>query len=278
MRFFLISLALFSFGNVFSQKQFFSYSLTGVVTEEISKLPVPGATVVLFGSDNTKLEMKTDQYGRYVFQGDAINPHTSYVISATGLDVRTKDFPDGMIGMPKYKFSTRDTFNTVAFVFNPVLRKMSVTDYSPVVVFKQNTSQLYDSAALQQVEDMYKILIENPNISVEVRGHAGVSELNAQELALERAKVVKDQLIGLGVLPERLTTAGVVKEDSVFLSANFSYDHFKQFYSLEQFRTQVFFVITSRFFPYKNPPQKTPEIKVAESKSEGGDTDPNIGE
>ena len=254
--------------KVFSQN---TYSLRGTVTEEMTKLPLPGATVKLVGSDNTSLEIKTDASGKYVFPDGAIKPNTTYVVSASGLDVKTKDFPDGVLGNPKAKISTNDLIQSTSFIQDFILKKIITTDYSPMVIFKKNKSELYDSIALMEIEYMSKLLINNPNITIEIKGHAGTIELNAKKLALQRAEVVKKRLLDFGINPQRLSVTSNVQADSIFLNNDLSYEeHFKQFYSIEQYRTRVYIVIIRKDFPDGKPKQMAPDIKVTKEDDKWG--------
>jgi len=60
------------------------------------------------------------------------------------------------------------------------------------------------------LEIVYQLLVDNPNIYVEISGHTdnvGSAAVN-NKLSLERAKSVVDYLIQKGIAKERLTSVG----------------------------------------------------------------------
>ncbi|HEY4799708.1 MAG TPA: hypothetical protein VII99_11575, partial [Bacteroidia bacterium] len=122
------------------------YMLEGYVTEEKSKLPIPGATIKLVGSDNTSYEVKTDSKGYYKYEANGqaryINSNTSYVVSASALDIKTTDFPDGCLGTPKAKVTTVGLKESTNFRQDFVLKKIVKEMRMPLVLFNLDKDDL----------------------------------------------------------------------------------------------------------------------------------------
>ena len=62
----------------------------------------------------------------------------------------------------------------------------------------------------QSLDDVYSILEENPELRIEIKGHADIigTESYNQRLSENRARAVMEYLVNKGIDPERLSTAG----------------------------------------------------------------------
>ncbi|MBO4581873.1 MAG: OmpA family protein [Bacteroidales bacterium] len=77
------------------------------------------------------------------------------------------------------------------------------------IFFDHNKTTLR-AASLIEIENIYKLLTENPNLCIEISGHTdnvGSAAYN-KKLSLGRAKAVVDALVKKGIDPSRLTSAG----------------------------------------------------------------------
>ncbi|HOS17523.1 MAG TPA: OmpA family protein, partial [Bacteroidales bacterium] len=77
------------------------------------------------------------------------------------------------------------------------------------IFFEFNKATLLKES-LADLEIVYQLLVDNPNIYVEISGHTdnvGSAAVN-NKLSLERAKSVVDYLIQKGIAKERLTSVG----------------------------------------------------------------------
>ncbi|MBI3500673.1 MAG: OmpA family protein [Bacteroidetes bacterium] len=201
------------------------YMLEGTVTEEMTKLPVPGATVKLVGSDNSSFELKTDDKGYYRFEANGqaryINSNTSYVVSASALDVKTKDFPDGLLGNPKAKITTVGLKESTNFKQDFVLKKIVREMRMPMVLFNLDKFDLdHPSNPKDSLEYLVKVMTENPNITVELQAHTDYrndAKYN-QTLSYNRAKTCVDYLVTeKGIDPARISPAGYGKSQPATL-------------------------------------------------------------
>ena len=171
------------------------FTLSGKVFESRSKTLVAGATLKLVSSDGSIVETKTDSFGNYFFDATKIKANTSYVASATGFDVKTKQFPEGLLGNPKYKFSTKDSVSSISFIKDFYLIQVYACDFIiPNILFEKNTAEL-QAVFKDSLNVVVKIMISNPNIVMEIGGNARTDEKNADSLALKRAETVINYMV-----------------------------------------------------------------------------------
>lgn len=202
----------------FSQPKF---TLSGKVTEESSKKKVAGATVKMVGSDNTSLETKTDSSGNYFFGTNVIKPNTSYVVSTHALDVRSIDFPDGILGNPKAKLTTIGADSSVNFKQDFLLKRRLACGYFrlPLLSFSKNSDSITTSSK-NDLDYLCKIMEENPNFTFEIAAHSSYDETNALQLSAKRAKKVFDYLLAKGIDGGRLSPSAYGGTKSFVLNAN----------------------------------------------------------
>ena len=282
------------------------FMLEGIVTDCDSKLPVPGATVKLVGSDNTSFDIKTDSKGYYKYEANGqsryINANTSYVVSASGLDVKTVDFPDGLLGNPKAKITTVGLTVSTNFKQDFCLKKIVKEMRMPLVLFNLDKYDLnHPSNPKDSLEFLVKVMSESPNITVELSAHTDYrsdAKYN-QTLSFNRAKTCVDYLISAkGIDPNRIVPAGYgesrpAKTDrelvtpsgkhiptgtilsEAWIDKNFPKGKNKDDYEfvMQQNRRVVFTILRKDYVPKEgasNGPKTAPEIKVTQSMDEGG--------
>ena len=285
------------------------YMLEGYVTEELTKLPVPAATVKLVGSDNTSYELKSDEKGyyRYETNGQAryINSNTSYVVSASALDVKTPDFPDGLLGNPKAKITTVGLKESSNFRQDFVLKKIVKEMRMPLVLFNLDKYDLaHPSNPKDSLEFLVKVMSESPNITVELSAHTDYrsdAKYN-QTLSFNRAKTCVDYIImEKGIDPNRISPAGYGESrpsktdrdlttpsgkliptgtilSQTWIDKNFPEKKNKDDYEyvMQINRRVVFTILRKDYVPKGTPegqPKTAPEIKITKSESEGGEGD-----
>ncbi len=285
------------------------YMLEGYVTEELTKLPVPNATVKLVGSDNTSFEIKTDAKGYYKYETNGqsryINSNTSYVVSASALDVKTPDFPDGLLGNPKAKITTVGLKESTNFRQDFVLKKIVKEMRMPLVLFLLDKYGLdHPSNPKDSLEFLVKVMSESPNITVELSAHTDYrsdAKYN-QTLSFNRAKTCVDYLISeKGIDPNRISPAGYGESrpsvtdrnlttpsgklipkgttlSQAWIDKNFPEKKNKDDYEfvMQINRRVVFTILRKDYVPKgttEGQPKTAPEIKVTKSESEGGEGD-----
>src|ERR1035437_1125348 len=285
------------------------YMLEGYVTEELTKLPVPNATVKLVCSDNTSFEIKTDAKGYYKYETNGqsryINSATSYVASASALDVKTHDFPDGLLGNPKAKITTVGLSESTNFRQDFVLKKIIKNMRMPLVLFNLDKYDLgHPSNPKDSLEFLVKVMNESPNITVELSAHTDYrndAKYN-QDLSYRRAKTCVDYLVTeKGIDPNRISPAGYGESQPAitdrdittpsgkliskgttlsekWIDKNFPEKKNKDDYEyvMQLNRRVVFTILRKDYVPSgtkQEGEKKAPEIKVTKSTSEGGEGD-----
>ncbi len=281
------------------------YTLSGVVTEEDTKLPVENATVKLVGSDGTSFELKADKVGFYKYDviGDKryINRNTSYIVSASGLDVKSKDFPEGVLGNPKAKITTVGLEKATDFKQDFVLKKIKKEIKMPLVLFNLDEFDLlHISNPKDSLEFLYQTMIESPNITVELSAHTDARNSAAynQTLSANRAKTCVEYLVkDKGIASDRISPRGfgesspavtekditlpsgkIVPKGTVLKEAfiNKYKANKEDFEILHQINRRVVFEIKSKTYVPKDGPVKDnpfPEIQMNNSDVEGGESD-----
>ena len=290
------------------------YTLSGVVTEKESHKPIAGATVKLLGSDGSTAEMKSDATGFYKFDvnGNAryINANTSYVVSASGVDIKTPEAPDGYLGNPKGKITTIGVDKATDFKqdFELLLVKKEIR--VPMVLFNLDKYDLnHPSNPKDSLEFVYKTLVENPTIVVELAAHTdsrNSAEYN-QKLSFNRAKTCVDYIISKGIPADRIVAKGYGESKPKVLDADLTLPSGKtvpkgtvlteafinkykadktDFEFLHQQNRRVVFSIIRKDYKPKEGTSPTdnpfPEIQMNgstnEGGEEGGDSDINEGD
>ena len=174
----------------------------------------------------------------------------------------------------------------------------------PLVLFLLDSADLsHPSNPKDSLEFLFKVLSESPNITVELSAHTDYRSdaVYNQKLSFRRAKTCVDYLISSrGVDPNRISPAGygesrplitdrdlttpsgkLIPNRTVltekWIDKNFPKTKNKDDYEfvMQQNRRVVFSILRKDYVPAGGTIDKTaPEIKVTESKSEGGEEVP----
>jgi outer membrane protein OmpA-like peptidoglycan-associated protein len=183
-------------------------TLSGTVTERESGFGVKGAEVKLMGSDKTTVEVLTDSAGHYIFPEGTLQPNTAYIISVSGIKCRSPQWGDGLLGNPRRKF---DTYGSVSkFVIDLDLLKVLACEPIVRIVFKKNSVGFNEPAdsnevgCQRSVNYLIQTMKENPNIVIELRGHASKDEKDAEKLSQDRVVKIRDLVLAAGIDKERI--------------------------------------------------------------------------
>jgi peptidoglycan-associated lipoprotein len=176
----------------------FTVFIEGFVSD-VDDNPLEEATIRIVGHDglNEKVTAKKDGSYRVELQRDV-----SYVMMASSRGFLNQNYE--LKTNPEEKNETY----IVDFFLSPV--------YRPVVI--ENIFYDYDKATLrpeskEALDEMVKMLNDNPNITIELGSHTDRkgSEAYNEGLAQRRAQSVVDYLIAGGIAPERLEAKGYGK-------------------------------------------------------------------
>ena len=180
----------------------------GYAKEKVTGNMIRNATIKLLGSDNTSTEVKTDSTGYYRYM---LSEETNYFISGNGIDIRSNEAPNGYLGTPKNTLTTMGIHKSTCFKQDFELTKIEVEIPMPLVLYRTSHWELdHTSNPKDSLEFLYKVLVENPNITIELASHTdyrmGIPYNDT--LSYKRAKSCVDYLISKGIAPDRMTARG----------------------------------------------------------------------
>lgn len=165
---------------------------------------LPAATVKLIGTDGTSAEKETGGDGRTEFAdkgGESyINPNTSYSITVEKPGYLNAKGKETTVGMEESK------------IFAHLYELIPISDEGiklPEILYEFNKTSLTDQAK-DSLDYLYDILINNPNIVIELRANTdsrGSDKYN-EKLSQGRAESVVQYLSSLGIERDRMVPKG----------------------------------------------------------------------
>jgi peptidoglycan-associated lipoprotein len=176
------------------------YTLSGVVTDDRTLQPVPGARVDIVGSDGISMTARTADNGVYMFGKSQIMGNTTYEIIVSKDNYFNSSGKVTTVGYEKSKDLTRD------FILKPIPEE-------PIVL----PDILYDLAKWDlkpQYQDSLQGLIvtldENPTLIIELASHTDARDTDERNdiLSQKRAQSVVDYVIERGIDADRLQAKG----------------------------------------------------------------------
>ncbi len=181
----------------FFEKPPLKFNLEGFVKDKETLAVVDSAIITLIGSDGAMFSDTSDvNDGFFEFK---LKPNTEYVfvVNKTG-------YFNG-----KARFSTDTLYFDHNFEYEILLESYNKTFEIPNIEFEFASKEL-TALAKHSLDSVTQVLIDNPNIVVELAAHTdmvGTDESN-MKLSRERADAVKKYLVENGILDGRLTTIG----------------------------------------------------------------------
>lgn len=217
-------LLLFLLTNYYSQDNITINGQVIFVTE--NQVFFENVSVFLRLNDTSFLAAKTNKNGEFKFQFKRANKQV--IVCHESL----KRLPDGTTqpcgylscnGLPSTSTETinltTDTIYTVRLAYPWNIK--GYCDFScynsPEIYFKTNSiSTVRDKnlviftqlPADSIVSEIKNIIQKNPKFNIEISGHCDSRELDAKNLSLKRAKLIKDQLIKSGISDSRIIIKG----------------------------------------------------------------------
>lgn len=180
------------------------FALQGTVRNLETKEPLVAATVELIGTDGTKAVKETGADGTFEFAMDGeksyINPNTSYsiMVSKPGfLNARGKETTVGLTESRRFDHT---------YDLQPITKKAIKL---PEILYEFDKTTLTPQAK-DSLEVLYKILVDNPNIVIELRANTDSRGSDNYNLKLSqgRAESVVKYLISRGIEKERMVPKG----------------------------------------------------------------------
>lgn len=177
------------------------YSIEGTIRDEKSMQLVEGAKVRIVGSNNTEYETYTDKQGFYRFDVTQIKRNVVYKMYVSKVDYFTLEGSESTCGYNTDKDIVHD------FRIEPVPKQPVVLPEIRYDLAKWDLKEEF----LDSLMDLYLVMVNNPNIVVELRAHTDCRPfigLTNDTLSQRRAQSVVDYLVSRGIEPERLVAKG----------------------------------------------------------------------
>jgi len=186
------------------------FVLNAVVYNAETGDPIPGAKVIISGTDNSSYDLQGDGNGGVKLDNGEVLAETTYsaVISM-----------DGFIGTTD-QFSTIGLERSTTFAKEYFLEPIKTgEDYEfPQVLYPFGSAELLINNEVNSADSLnylLELLETNPNLVIELQAHTdtrGGDEAN-RILSDRRAKTCKDYLISKGIDPARLESRGIGEAD-----------------------------------------------------------------
>lgn len=181
------------------------FSLEGVVKDVETEKPLANAKVKLVGTDGSSAEALTDENGNFSFveNGAAryINPNTSYSLLVEKEKYLNAKGKETTVGLEKSK----------KFFHEYALQPMQGPIKLPLILYEFNKADLLPESK-DSLNYLYHIMMDNPNIVVQLRSHTDFRGSNAynQKLSQRRAQSCVDYLVKeKGIPADRIVAKGM---------------------------------------------------------------------
>ena len=215
------------------------YTLTGTIRDIDCNKPVSGAIVKLIGTDGSSVETLTDAQGFYQFdkkENDEryVMENTSYTVVVAkssaakniSTDCSSTDYRKRGYLQAKGQETTVAVERSTAFVKDFGLQCSNCGEINfSTVLYQVAQSELMVTPEVNSkdsLNDLYQVLIENPNIVIELLAHTDARGGDAANLALsqKRAQSCVDYLISKGISVDRLVAKGLGETSPLRISEN----------------------------------------------------------
>lgn len=180
----------------------------GIVLDAKTNLPIENASVQLFGLTKTSTSTTLSDTSNYAVKYSINTPVDGkfYMCFEKGLDI-------GISVLKKNYFLYSNIINSNEIKRTQVIYLTPIEDGGSFVAKNINfeiDSYVLSNASYLEIDRIYDMLINNPEVSLEIRGHTdntGTEKYNIT-LSQNRANTVMESLINKGINPNRLTAKG----------------------------------------------------------------------
>lgn len=172
------------------------FNITGLVKDEKTGQPVPGAVVQLIASDGANMQAETGNAGDFKF---SLRPEVDYIFLAS-----KKGYLNG-----KEKETTRGQDKSRDFMATILLTPIDRPIELPNIFYDFGKWDLRPESMVS-LDRLVETLNDNPNVTIELMSHTDsrdTEEYN-MDLSQKRAQSVVDYLIAKGIARDRLTAKG----------------------------------------------------------------------
>jgi len=179
----------------------FVFKLQGTISDVSDSQPIEGATIKITRSDGDWFFVTTDVQGRWFFDETIMLVNMDFVIRVSA---------DGFLTATGTE-TTNGLVESTLFLHDFELQHMQecTMQWFPYLEFEPNSTVVNTDSLLFY----FQTLKENPNIMVEFSGQTDSRE--KRRLGIERARVVANELIEMGIHHSRIVIAASKSENRV---------------------------------------------------------------
>ena len=188
------------------------FSLDVYVTNKETNQPVPGVTITLVSNEGKQVVKTTDAEGKFSFDEENrkrfIEKETLYNIEVVKDSFLMAKHHITTVGSTKSKKFIEEVYLQPAVVEG----KAVVIDFPEVLYAYDKWELLVDNKvnSKDSLDYLYKTLIDNPNIVIELQAHTDCRGSNRynKDLSQKRAQSCVDYLISKGIPADRMVPGG----------------------------------------------------------------------
>jgi peptidoglycan-associated lipoprotein len=187
-----------------------NFDLTCIVLDKDSKEPIRGAKIKLLGTNNTSIEVETDENGQFFFEKNAAGER--YIAQSVNYNIEVSKIGEYL--------NAKDAFTTMnltestkfykEFLVQSVIKEIRVPEVR--YDFDSDVLQVNDSVnSKDSLNFVYDVLTENPTIVIKLKSHTdcrGNDKYN-EDLAQRRAQACVNYLLTeKGIPADRIVPVG----------------------------------------------------------------------
>ena len=201
-----------------------TYTLRGSVVSSKTGRPIAQANVKIVGSDGFVHSVVTSKEGVFTVESDKLSGEVTYTFSLDKKKFLNTSSAVNSLALTLDKFVFQDDKNVYlhTLVFAGKMDPIEVPIVLPNIFFDLAKWDLRPESQ-SAMDSVYKILLTNPNIAIELRSHTdfrGTGEDN-DVLSLNRAQSCVDYLISKGIPADRLTAVGMGEREPFSISEGY---------------------------------------------------------
>lgn len=189
------------------------FQLTGTVKDVDTDKPLANAAVKIIGTDGSTGEVTTDENGYFEFIENGpkryLNPNTSYSIIVEKekyLKAKGKETTVGLDNSKKFEH---------VYALQPMQGPIKL----PLILYEYNKADLLPESK-DSLNYLYNILVENPNIVIQLRSHTDYrgSDSYNKRLSQRRAQSCVDYLVEeKGIAADRIVAKGMGETEPLLI-------------------------------------------------------------
>lgn len=238
------------------------FVLKGLVQDLETGEPLVAATVKLIGTDGTSVEKQTAADGTFEFaengDGSYINKNTSYSITVTKPQYLNAKGKETTVNVTESKIFAH------LYELQPIGDKVIKL---PEIVYPFNEARITKQAA-DSLEFLYKILVDNPTLVIELRANTDSRGSDPYNLKLsqKRADSAVGYLVRRGIDIERMVPKGYGETNLILSDAEInklaSEEEREAAHQINR-RTE-FSILRNDYIPKNGQPEEVPSEEEAE--------------